>query len=285
MTIKNAIGKFRDYLILEKSLSPDSVSAYLNDIDELANFCIKKHQVKKPEEITEVILWENVNLLKNAGVDERTKRRVMSSYRSFFDFLVAKGITKENPAKLFLIKSIQRLPNFITKEEYESLLNVTQRYNPEGMRNRAIIVMLYSCGLTVSELIRLKISDIDFKTNCINVIGRKNKIRTIPLSKNTKREMNEYLKIYRNHFDLVEGIDTLFLSIQAKPLSRLMVFNIIKNLVKSADMKKRISAQTFRYTFAFQLLSSGKDIVTIRNLMGLESLWSVEKFFSPKNES
>lgn len=283
MTIKNAIGKFRDYLILEKSLSPNSVSAYLNDIDELANFCIKKHQVKIPEEITWEILMAYFNLMKNAGIDERKQKRSLAGFRSFFDFLVNNGITKNNPAQLFSLTSIPKLTNIITNEEYDAMLNATIKCRPDGIMDRAIIVLLHSCGLRVTELINLKISDINFKTNSITIVSKKNSVRVIPISKNTKDEIKEYLKTYRNYFDFQqETKNNLFLNKQANFLHRELVYTTIKRIASLADIKKNISAQIFRYTFAHQLLNSGKDIVTVMYLMGLDSVRSVEKFMTPK---
>ena len=189
MTWDNAIESYKTYLILEKSLSSNSVEAYLNDINKLAKYCADKHKVKTPDEVTYDILKDYLIYVSEVGVTNRTQARCISSIRSFFKFLVFDGQLENNPTRLLEAPKIGRkLPNILSVEEIDSMLNAVEMYKPEGQRNKAIIEMLYSCGLRVSELISIKLSNINFRMGIVKIDGKGNKERVIPLSKNAKEE-------------------------------------------------------------------------------------------------
>ncbi len=251
MTWDNAIESYKTYLILEKSLSSNSVEAYLNDINKLAKYCADKHNVKIPDEVTYDILKDYLIFVSEIGVTNRTQARCISSIRSFFKFLVFDGKLENNPTRLLEAPKIGRkLPNILTVEEIDSMLNAVEMYKPEGQRNKAIIEMLYSCG---------------------------NKERVIPMSKNAKEEIKRYLKVYRDYLDIEKDYeDVLFLNKRGTALSRVMVFNIIKHLAKRAGIKKNVSPHTFRHSFASHLVSGGADLRAVQDMLGHESILTTE---------
>ena len=278
MTWENAIESYKTYLILEKSLSANSVEAYLNDINKMAKYCDEKHQVKIPDEVTYDILKDYLIYVSEVGVTNRTQARCISSIRSFLKFLVFDGQLENNPTKLLEAPKIGRkLPNILTVEEIDSMLNAVEMYKPEGQRNKAIIEMLYSCGLRVSELISIKVSNINFRTGVVKIEGKGNKERLIPLSKNAKDEIKRYLKVYRDWLDIEkEYEDVLFLNKRGTALSRVMVFNIIKHLANRAGIKKNVSPHTFRHSFASHLVSGGADLRAVQDMLGHESILTTE---------
>ena len=183
MTWEDAIESYKTYLILEKSLSSNSVEAYLNDIKKLAKYCADKHHVTTPDAISYDHLKDYLMFINEVGVTNRTQARCISSIRSFYKFLVFDGQLENNPTKLLEAPKIGRkLPNILTTEEIDAMLNSVEMYKPEAQRNKAIIEMLYSCGLRVSELISIKLSNINFRQGVVKIEGKGNKERMIPLS-------------------------------------------------------------------------------------------------------
>lgn len=278
MTWDNAIETYKTYLILEKSLSENSVEAYLNDIHKLAKYCADYHKVNTPDAVTYELLKNYLLYVGEIGVTNRTQARCISSIRSFFKFLVFDGKLTNNPTKLLEAPKIGRkLPDILSVEEIDAMLNAVEMYKPEGQRNKAIIEMLYSCGLRVSELISIKLSNINFRTSVVKIEGKGNKERMIPLSKNAKVEVKQYLKVYRDYLDIEKGYeDVLFLNKRGTALSRVMVFNIIKHLATRAGIKKNVSPHTFRHSFASHLVSGGADLRAVQDMLGHESILTTE---------
>lgn len=278
MDWKTAIENYKSFLILERSLSPNSVDAYLNDINKLASFCNDCHGVTSPINATNEQLSDFISALMENGVTERTQARTISSIRSFFKYLVFDGVITTNPAKMLEAPKIGRkLPNILTADEVDAIENAVEMYKPEGQRNRAIIEMLYSCGLRVSELIDLKLSNINFRTGIVKIEGKGNKERMIPLSKNAKNELKNYFKSYRDYLDIpTENADIVFLNKHGRPLSRVMVFNIIKHLAERAGITKKISPHTFRHSFASALVQGGADLRAVQDMLGHESILTTE---------
>lgn len=278
MTWDNSIESYKTFLILEKSLSSNSVEAYLNDINKLAKFCAKNYEVKTPDKVTYEILKDYLIFVGQTGVSNRTQARCISSIRSFFKFLVYDGQLMNNPTRLLEAPKIGRkLPNILSVEEIDSMLGAVEMFKPEGQRNKAIIEMLYSCGLRVSEVIGLKYSNVNFRTNIVKIEGKGNKERMIPLSKNAKNEIKLYLKAYRDYIDIQKGCeDILFLNKRGAALSRVMVFNIIKHLAQRAGIKKNVSPHTFRHSFASHLVSGGADLRAVQDMLGHESILTTE---------
>ncbi|MCC8173978.1 MAG: site-specific tyrosine recombinase XerD [Odoribacter sp.] len=278
MTWEDAIENYKTYLILEKSLSANSVKAYLNDIRKLAKYCEENHSVKNPDEVSYENLKDYIYYVSGMGVTNRTQARSISSVKSFFKFLVYDGVVNTNPTKLLEAPKIGRkLPSILTVEEIDAILNAVEMYKPEGQRNKAIIETLYSCGLRVSELIDVKISNINFRTGIVKIEGKGNKERLIPLSKNAKQEIKLYIKNYRDYLDIQKGYeDVLYLNKRGTALSRVMVFNIIKHLANRAGIKKQVSPHTFRHSFASHLVNGGADLRAVQDMLGHESILTTE---------
>ncbi len=278
MEWKSAIENYKSFLILERSLSNNSVEAYLNDINKLANFCVERYKIKKPEAAKQEMLNEFVHLLSENGVTARTQARSISSIRSFFKYLAFDGVIKDDPSKLLVAPKVGRkVPTVLSSAEVDAIENAVEMYKPEGQRNRAIIEILYSCGLRVSELIGLKLSNINFRSNTVKIEGKGNKERLVPLSKKAKNELKKYFAVYRDYLDIDDANkDIVFLNKHGKALSRVMVFNIIKYLAKRAGVKKSISPHTFRHSFATALVQGGADLRAVQGMLGHESILTTE---------
>jgi len=278
MTWENTIESYKTFLILEKSLSINSVDAYLNDIKKLTKFCNEKFDVKTPDKVTYEILKDYMRTVNEQGVTARTQARCLSSIRSLFKFLVYDEQLKTNPTALLESPKVGRkLPEILTVEEIDSMENAVEMFKPEGQRNKAIIEILYSCGLRVSELIDCKLSNINFRTNVVTVDGKGNKQRMIPLSKKAKAEIKQYFKVYRDYLEIPEvNKDIVFLNKKGAPLSRVMVFNIIKHLAKRAGITKNVSPHTFRHSFASHLVNGGADLRVVQDMLGHESILTTE---------
>lgn len=278
MTWDNAIENYKTYLILERSLSANSVEAYIADIQKLARFCDEKFSVGQPAETTYEMLKDFLVYINEIGITSRTQARSISSIRSFFKFLVFDGVIQHNPTKLLEAPKVGRkLPNILTTEEIDAMLNAVEMYKPEGQRNKAIIETLYSCGLRVSELINVKLSNINFRLGIIKIEGKGNKERIIPLSRNARQEIKQYLKVYRDYLDIEKNYeDYLYLNKRGTSLSRVMVFNIIKHLAERAGIKKSVSPHTFRHSFASHLVNGGADLRAVQDMLGHESILTTE---------
>lgn len=278
MEINAAIENYKSYLIVEKNLTENSVEAYLSDIKKFAEFTIAKFQTTTITGINSGILNDYLNFQKSSNIHSRTLARTISALRSFFKYLVFDGYLETNPASILESPRITRkLPNVLSEEEIDLILKAVEMFKPESKRNKAIIVTLYSCGLRVSELIELKISNINFRTNSLKIEGKGNKERIISLSKSAKEEIKLYMRGYRDYLDIQKGYeDILFLNKRGTTLSRVMVFNIIKHLAARAGIKKKVSPHTFRHSFASHLVNQGAELSTVKDLLGHESILTTE---------
>ena len=278
MTWNEAIDSFRTYLILEKSLSTNSVEAYLNDIRKLAAYCEQRTPSLNPKEVSYDALNEHLSALKESGVTPRTQARSISSIKSFFKYLLYDGAIGLNPANSLDAPKIGRsLPSVLSIEEIEAMINAVDMTKQEGQRNKAILETLYSCGLRVSELVNLKLSQINFRTGYIKIEGKGNKERIVPLGAKAKDEIRCYLKKDRDRMKKARGFeDILFLNKMGKSLSRVMIFNIIKETALRAGLNKVVSPHTFRHSFASHLVNGGADIRTVQDMLGHESKLTTE---------
>ena len=278
MTWNEAIDSFRTYLILEKSLSTNSVEAYLNDIRKLAAYCEQRTPSLNPKEVSYDALNEHLSALKESGVTPRTQARSISSIKSFFKYLLYDGAIGLNPANSLDAPKIGRsLPSVLSIEEIEAMINAVDMNKQEGQRNKAILETLYSCGLRVSELVNLKLSQINFRTGYIKIEGKGNKERIVPLGAKAKDEIRCYLKKDRDRMKKARGFeDILFLNKMGKSLSRVMIFNIIKETALRAGLNKVVSPHTFRHSFASLLVNGGADIRTVQDMLGHESILTTE---------
>lgn len=272
---KNIIIKYRQYLKLEKSLSANTVEAYLTDLDKLFAF-LELESIH----FTEVTL-ENLETfsagLRDIGIHPRSQARILSGIRSFFRFLLLEDYIQQDPSELLESPQIgKHLPDVLTVEEIDNLIGSIDRSTREGQRNRAILETLYSCGLRVSELCNLKLSDLYLKEKFIKVEGKGSKQRLVPISPRAIHELELYFP-ERNEGLIKSGYeDFIFISRFGKNISRIMVFHIIKELAEQIGLKKTISPHTFRHSFATHLLEGGANLRAIQCMLGHESIGTTE---------
>ena len=272
------IRGYKNYLQIEKSLSNNTVDAYSRDIVKLNEFFNNEVITKKINELSYQDFQNYLSHLNKQKINARSQSRVISSIRSFFKYLLLEKIVIENPSDLLENpKTGKKLPEFLTIKEVDELVQQIDRSKAEGERNLAIIEVLYGCGLRVTELIELKISEIYWKEGFIRVIGKGNKERLVPLGKIASKHLKVYLNEVRVHQKLNnEFIDHVFLNKNGKKLSRVMVFKIIKRLTELAGIKKNVSPHTLRHSFATHLVEGGADLRAVQEMLGHQSITTTE---------
>lgn len=273
MDWKEAIDEYKSYLKLEKSLSENTIDSYLRDLNKLIVYA-ESSPIQISKEEVESFIYD----YSKKGFSERSQARLISSLKSFFKFLRWNDSRKDNPVELIEAPRLgMKLPDTLSENEINQLIQAIDLSLAEGERNRAILETLYGCGLRVSELTDLKLSDLFFNENFIKIIGKGNKQRLIPISNYTIKIINFYKKEVRVHSKIQKGFeDYLFLNRNGKKLSRVMIFTIIKRLATRAGIKKNISPHTFRHSFATHLLKNGADLRSIQLMLGHESITTTE---------
>ncbi|MBO7290653.1 MAG: site-specific tyrosine recombinase XerD [Bacteroidaceae bacterium] len=273
---KSPLMRYRVYLKLEKSLQPKTVEAYLGDVDKLSKFLGECGVELLDATIDDMRSF--LASLADVGIHARSRARILSSLRSFYGFLKFDGFIEADPTELLESPKIgMHLPDVLTLTEIDDIINAIDLSKKEGQRNRAMIEVLYSCGLRVSELCGLKISDLYLKEQFIRVTGKGDKQRLVPISPRAIAEIEAYFSD-RNMIPIKPGYeDCLFVSERLKkPLSRIMVFHFIKRLVLDAGIKKNVSPHTFRHSFATHLLEGGANLRVIQAMLGHESIATTE---------
>ncbi|RLD67609.1 MAG: site-specific tyrosine recombinase XerD [Bacteroidetes bacterium] len=286
MQIQQEIESFRAFLKIEKSLSDNSIQSYIFDIEKLINFLdiINKELTFSQEDI--IILKDFVEELNNLGLSARSQARIISGIRAFYKYLLLTDQIDTDPSKLLEMPNLgSKLPVFLSVEEVDILEQSIDLSKPEGHRNKAIIETLYSCGLRVSELINLKLTDLFFDLDFIKVIGKGKKERLIPISQKAKDEIEFYIQSYRNHLFIQKEFENyLFLNRRGKNLTRVMIFHIVKELAELAEIKKNISPHTFRHSFATHLVDGGADLRAVQEMLGHESIITTEIYTHLSND-
>ena len=269
------LSKYKVYLRLEKSLSDNTVSAYLADISKLFQF-LKDEQIH-PLDVTLDNLETFSANLRDLGIQPRSQARILSGIRSFYHYLILEDYLQADPSELLESPQIGlHLPEILTLEEIDTLIESIDLSTNEGQRNRTILETLYSCGLRVSELCNLKLSDLYLEEGFIKVEGKGSKQRLIPISPRAIRELQLYF-LDRNQISIKKDYeDYVFISKRGKNISRITVFHIIKTLVEAIGMKKTISPHTFRHSFATHLLEGGANLRAIQCMLGHESIGTTE---------
>lgn len=272
------IKEFRNYLKLERSLSGNSVDAYLHDVRLLYQFLEISEYKFSPMEVHKNHLDEFLAYVFDLGLNDRSQARILSGLRSFFGFLKLEYNLEEDPTNLLEGPKLSRkLPDTLSFEEIEQIIAALDLSKPENIRNKAILETLYSCGLRVSEIINLKISSIHFDVEFISIIGKGNKERLVPIGKEALKHIQIYMENIRNHLTInPKYSDILFLNRRGAPLSRVMIFLIIKDLVKLAGIDKKISPHTFRHSFASHLIMNGADLRAVQLMLGHKSITTTE---------
>ena len=277
MNWQQATQDYSNYLKLERGLSKNSISSYVLDLKKLVNY-LEEHEIKSnPINIKAITVQEFIYDAAKS-LNSRSQSRLISALRGFFDYLIFEDFRNTNPLALIESPKIGRkLPDTLSIEEIDTLISVIDLSTLQGERNRAIIETLYSCGLRVSELTNLKISDLFFDEGFIMVTGKGNKQRFVPISPLTQKYIHLYKNDVRPHIPIVEAFrDTLFLNRRGKQLTRAMIFTIVKQLAVKADIDKTISPHTFRHSFATHLLENGADLRSIQLMLGHESITTTE---------
>jgi len=277
MKWQNALQDYRHYLKLERGLSANSIENYSLDVIKLMKYLdVNKIEVS-PTKISDKSIQEFIYSA-SKNLNARSQSRLISGLRSFFGFLIFEDYRKDNPLDLMESPKIGRkLPDTISIAEVDKIIAAVDLSKFEGERNRAIIETLYGCGLRVSELIDLKISDLFFQEGFIKVTGKGDKQRFVPISEYTIKFINIYKDEVRNHQDIKpEATDTLFLNRRGNKLTRAMIFTIVKRLTEAAGIRKKISPHTFRHSFATHLLENGADLRAIQQMLGHESITTTE---------
>ncbi len=278
MNWENSIIQFRNFLKLEKSLSNNSITAYESDIRKLVTFLEIKDLNISPINIKFKNLQDFIEWINELGLNARSQARIISGLKAFFKFLILEDKIETNPSSLLESPRIGRkLPEFLSIEEIDQIIAAIDLSQAEGQRNKAIIETLYSCGLRVSELINLKISNLYFNDGFIRVVGKGNKERLVPIGQKAMKEITFYFED-RN---LLLNIDKtyqniVFLNRRGKQLSRVMIFTIVKNLATKAKINKNISPHTFRHSFASHLIDGGADLRAVQEMLGHESIITTE---------
>ncbi len=269
---------YENFLRLEKSLSQNSVAAYINDINKLILFLDQEFKKVLPEKVKLQHLKKFVEWLNEKGVSPRTQARTISGIKSFFKYLLLEERISYDPTTLLEAPKVGRkLPDVLSEEEVDLLIDSVDVTKPEGQRNRAMLEVLYSCGLRVSELVNLKLTNLHFDQRYIMVEGKADKQRLIPISDTAMEEITKYLETYRSHLTVGKGSENIvFLNRRGKKLSRVMIFTIIKNLAEKVGLEKKISPHTFRHSFATHLVSGGADLRAIQEMLGHESILTTE---------
>lgn len=272
------LKEFKNYLKLEKNLSFNSIESYMNDISRLPVFFNSAEKKIPVTEVTIKNLQEYLSWLSNFELSPRSQARNVSAIKSFFKFLIYSNIIIENPASLLESPKLGRkLPTVLSVGEIDLIIKSIDLSKPEGQRNKAIIETLYGCGLRVSELVTLKITDIFASEGFIKVKGKGSKERLVPIGHYALQEIDYYFKTYRENLTIEKMSENiLFLNRRGKKLTRVMVFTIIKDLAEIAGIKKIISPHTFRHSFATHLIEGGADLRAVQEMLGHESILTTE---------
>jgi integrase/recombinase XerD len=269
---------FKAYLQLERSLSDNSVEAYLSDLEKLTSYFISVNLNKNPSEIQLKDLQGFIKWIAELGMTQSSQARIISGLRTFYRYCLLEDISKADPTALLEApKLVRTLPDVLSFEEIENLMAQIDLSLPEGGRNKAILETMYSCGLRVSELVNLKLSQLFFDVGFVRVIGKGNKERLVPIGSSAIKYVLLYVNTIRNHLTIQKGEeDIVFLNRRGKRLSRVMIFLIIKDLAKKAGIQKAVSPHTFRHSFATHLVEGGADLRAVQEMLGHESITTTE---------
>jgi integrase/recombinase XerD len=277
MNWKNSITDYKKYLRIDRGLSDNTISNYARDLTKLIRF-LDTHQISKnPITITKEEIQKFVYDIAKE-VQPRSQARIISGLKGFFNYLIFEDYRSDNPTDLIEAPKLGRkLPDTLSEEEIDQLIAAIDLGHPQGERNRAMLECLYACGLRVTELITLQLSDLYFEEGFISVTGKGDKQRFVPISEHTQK----YINLYRNEVRIhsapkPEYTNTLFLNRRGRQLTRAMIFTIIKDLAIKAGIQKTISPHTFRHSFATHLLQNGADLRSIQQMLGHESITTTE---------
>jgi integrase/recombinase XerD len=269
---------YKAWLQLEKSLSENSIEAYLRDVDKLTQYLQTTGSLKTPDAITLKDLGSFLQWIASLSLNPASQARILSGIRSFYKYCFIEQIVRQDPTTLLESPRLKRaLPDVLSFDEIEKIISQIDRSKPEGGRNLAILETMYSCGLRVSEVVNLRISCLYFDVGYIRVIGKGDKERLVPIGNSAIKYVRIYQNEIRNHLSIQKGHeDILFLNRRGSRLSRVMIFLLLKDLVHKAGITKNISPHTFRHSFATHLVEGGADLRAVQEMLGHESITTTE---------
>ncbi|NLU93583.1 site-specific tyrosine recombinase XerD [Chitinophaga sp. Ak27] len=270
---------FKGYLRLERSMSDHSVEAYLRDVEKLEQYLMVNAKEKfRPQDVTLEDLQGCIQWIAQLGMTATSQARTISGLKAFYKFLLLEDMAQEDPTQLLEApKVLRKLPDVLTFEEIEKIISQISLDTAEGHRNKAILETMYSCGLRVSEVINLQITQLHFDVGFIRVIGKGNKERMVPIGKDAVQQIDIYRRNVRVMLPVKYGEeDTLFLNRRGGALSRVMIFLVIKELAQKAGIQKNVSPHTFRHSFATHLVEGGADLRAVQEMLGHESITTTE---------
>jgi len=272
------LQSFKNYLKLERSLSGNSIEAYLGDLNKLLQYFESYDKSTEIKDISHNDLKLFITWINELGMLPSTQARVISSLKAFFSFLQLEEVILDDPSSLLEAPRLSRtLPDTLNIHEIDILINAIDASKPEGMRNKAILEVLYGCGLRVSELVNLRLSDIHEESEFIRIIGKGNKERLIPIGNNALKYINIYIAEVRVQLNIKKGFENyIFLNRTGSSLSRISVFTMIKSLAEKTGLKKSISPHTFRHSFATHLIEGGADLRAVQEMLGHSSITTTE---------
>ncbi len=278
MSWKAYISGFKSYLKLERSLSENSVQAYLHDIALLDRFLLFKELKRTPADLQLNELQEFLQWINEIGMGARSQARIISGVKAFFKYCLLENIVTNDPSQLLETPKLGRkLPDTLSIDDINQLIEAIDLSKAEGTRNKAILETLYSCGLRVSELVNLKLSNLHMEIGFVKVTGKGDKERLVPMGSVAIKYIKIYLKEIRSHQKIVSGAeDVVFLNKRGNRLTRVMIFTIIKQLSHKINLKKSISPHTFRHSFATHLIEGGADLRAVQEMLGHESITTTE---------
>lgn len=278
MIWNSLIRGFESYLKLEKSLSQNSVEAYIRDIRKLIQYCEVHYPDVLPQNMTTIHLNEFIYWINSIGLSAQSQARIISGIKAFFKYLILEDAIQKNPADLLESpKTGRRLPDTLSISEIDQLITAIDLSTAEGIRNKAILETLYGCGMRVSELTQLKLSNLFFDEGFVKVVGKGNKERLIPVGSTALKHLKIYIENVRNHLNIHKNhSDIVFLNNRGTQLSRVMIFLVIKKLAEKTGLKKKISPHTFRHSFATHLIEGGADLRAVQEMLGHESITTTE---------
>ena len=269
---------FKAYLQLERSLSDNSVEAYMRDIEKLTQYLQHAETLKTPDQVKLSDLQHFLKWIGELGMSATSQARIISGIKSFYRYCLIEHISKHDPTTLLDAPKLKKsLPDTLSFDEIENIIDQIDLSKPEGGRNKAMLELLYSCGLRVSELVNLRISQLYFDVGFIRALGKGDKERLIPIGRSAIKYVNIYLKNIRVHSPVKPGNeDIVFLNRRGSKLTRVMIFLIIKELAKKAGIRKTISPHTFRHSFATHLVEGGADLRAVQEMLGHESITTTQ---------
>ena len=279
MNWSESILDYSHYLKIERGLSSHTIQNYIRDVKKLVYFLDEEKISSSPIGINEELIQKFIYTIAKK-ISPRSQARIISGLRSYFDYLIFENYRESNPTDLIETPKIGvKLPDTLSEQEINSLISAIDLSKAEGERNRAMLETMYSCGLRVSELIHLKISDLFFDEGFIKIVGKGNKERFVPIHYSAQKYIVLYMNEIRDHLSIKKGFeDTLFLNRRGKSLSRQMIFMILKALAIKINLNKKISPHTFRHSFATHLLKNGADLRAIQQMLGHESITTTEVY-------